>query len=128
MFTVDELLSKRNQKEAFDYLSTKKDSAGSDGIKLSELQEYWTLNGERICREIREGNYYPGTIELFDILKPSGKKRTLSRLNSIDRFITRLLEQKLTRYIEPLFLENSFAYQEGKGVLDIKVGRGFGKI
>lgn len=117
MFTVDELLSKRNQKEAFDYLSTKKDSAGCDGIKLSELQEYWTLNGERICREIREGNYYPGTIELFDILKPSGKKRTLSRLNSIDRFITRLLEQKLTRYIEPLFLENSFAYQEGKGVL-----------
>lgn len=117
MFTLEELLSKKNQSMAFSYLSKKKDGCGKDGMKLSRLQEYWELNKERICQEIGEGIYTPGIVEMYEILKPNGKKRTLSKWNSIDRFITRLLEQKLTRYIEPTFLENSLAYQEGKGVL-----------
>jgi CRISPR-associated endonuclease Cas1 subtype I-B len=33
-----------------------------------------------------------------------------------DKFIVRLLYQKLKRYIEPVFAKNSFAYQEGKGI------------
>ena len=36
----------------------------------------------------------------------------------MDRFITRLLSQKLRRYLEPEFYANSFAYQENKGILD----------
>ena len=45
-----------------------------------------------------------------------GKRRVICSLNAIDRFVARLLAQKLRRYMEPEFCENSFAYQEGKGV------------
>ena len=36
MFTVEELLSKRNQRDAFAHFETKKDGCGPDGMRLSE--------------------------------------------------------------------------------------------
>ena len=118
MFTVEELLSKRNQRDAFQHFETKKDGCGPDGMRLSELKEYWQLNHERIEDEIMAGDYRPGVIKSYEILKGSGRKRTISSINVTDRFITRLLVQKLRRYLEPDFLAGSFAYQEGKGALE----------
>ena len=118
MFTVEELLSKRNQREAFAHFQTKKDGAGADKMLLSELENYWKLNSVRIIEEIKNGSYQPGIIQNYEILNGKGKRRVISNLCVIDRFITRLLAQKLKRYIEPEFLPNSFAYQEGKGVLE----------
>ena len=118
MFTVDELLSKRNQNNAFLHLSTKKEGKGPDGMRLSELSDYWKINHERIEKEIREGIYQPGIIKNYEILQGAGKRRIISGINVLDRFITRLLSQKLKRYFEPEFLENSYAYQEGKGTLE----------
>ena len=42
MFSMDELLSKRNQKAALAHLHTKSDSA--DGMRVSEFEEYWRMN------------------------------------------------------------------------------------
>lgn len=118
MFGVDELFSKRNQRDALGHFLSKKDGQGPDGMSVSELENYWRLNGEQIIQEVRNGSYEPGVIECFEVLGASGKKRAVSNLNVIDRFITRLLSQKLKRYIEPQFQRNSFAYQEGKGVVE----------
>ena len=118
MFGMDELFSKRNQRDAFVHFAAKKDGCGPDGMLVSELENYWKLNGERIIQEVREGAYEPGVVECFEVLGSSGKKRVVSNLNVIDRFITRLLAQKLKRYIEPQFQRNSFAYQEGKGTVE----------
>lgn len=118
MFTIEELLSKRNQREAFLHFQTKKDGAGADKMLLSELENYWKLNSDRIIEEIKNGSYQPGIVQNYEILNGKGKRRVISNLCVIDRFIARLLAQKLKRYIEPEFLPNSFAYQEGKGVLE----------
>lgn len=118
MFSVDELLSKKNQKNAFAHFKTKRDSKGSDGMFLSELEEYWQLNGDRICEEIRNKTYCPCVIENYEIVNLKGKRRIVSNLGIVDRYITRLLSQKLQRYFEVDFLANSCAYQENKGILD----------
>lgn len=118
MFSVNELLSKRNQRDAFVHFSTKKESCGPDKMKLSELQNFWQLNHERIEQEIRKSQYQPGIVHNFEVFNGKGKKRIISNINVIDRFILRLLAQKLKRYLEPEFLSNSFAYQDGKGILD----------
>lgn len=118
MFTVDELLSKRNQRDAFAHFATKKDGCGQDQMRLSELEEYWKLNHEWIEQEIREGTYQPGVIKCYEILNGKGKKRIVSSLNVIDRFVTRLLSQKLKRYMEKDFLPCSYAYQDGKGIAE----------
>lgn len=118
LFTVEELLSKKNQRIAFAHFEMKKNGSGSDGMMLSELEEYWKMNRERITQEIYNGCYQPGIVKVYEILNGRGKRRNISSLNVIDRLITRLLNQKMKRYIEPEFLPNSFAYQDGKGVLE----------
>lgn len=118
MFTLEEVFSKTNQKLAMEHLSTKKDGSGSDGVRLSELEEYWELNKERIYHELEREEYCPGVVKCFEIINNMGKRRVISNLCTTDRFIGRLLAQKLERYFAPDFLPNSFAYQEGKGTLD----------
>ena len=117
MFSIDELLSKRNQRLALEHLETKKDGCGIDGVHISEFKEYWEMNHERIEEEIRNGSYVPGIIMTYEILNGHGKRRIVSSLNVTDRFITRLISQKLKRYMEPMFLQNSYAYQENKGIV-----------
>ena len=118
MFSIEELFSKRNQRDAFLHFSTKKDGVGPDQMRLSELENYWKLNEQRIIQDVKNGTYQPGIIQNHEILNRRGKRRIVSSLCVIDRFLTRLLSQKLKRYLEPEFMENSFAYQEGKGILD----------
>lgn len=114
MFSIEELFSKRNQRDAFLHFSTKKDGVGPDQMRLSELENYWKLNEQRIVQDVKNGTYQPGIIQNHEILNGRGKRRIVSSLCVIDRFLTRLLSQKLKRYLEPEFMENSFAYQEGK--------------
>jgi group II intron reverse transcriptase/maturase len=118
MFSMEEMLSKKNQREAFSFLKNKKDGMGADGMPLSELEDYWKINSERICSELKKGKYTPGIIKCTEIINNRGKRRVISNLCTVDRFITRLLYQKLRRYISPEFLENSYAYQENKGILN----------
>ena len=87
-------------------------------MRLSELENYWKLNEQRIIQDVKNGTYQPGIIQNHEILNRRGKRRIVSSLCVIDRFLTRLLSQKLKRYLVPEFMENSFAYQEGKGILD----------
>ena len=41
MFTIDEMLSKNNQRLAFEHFATKNDGCGPDGMHVSELEKYW---------------------------------------------------------------------------------------
>ena len=116
MLTLDEIFSKSNQLRAMEHLKTKKDGHGPDGMLLSELEEYWQINGDDIFQNIKRGSYQPGVVQIKEYLNRRGKKRSISAINSIDRLVLRLLAQKLREYIEPQFLPHSYAYQEGKGL------------
>lgn len=118
MFTIEELFSKKNQKLALCKLQSKKDSSGSDGVLLSEFEEYWKLNKERILDEIKQGIYTPGVVKCFDVISNTGKQRVVSQFCAQDRFIGRLLAQKLERYLKPDSMLYSYAYQEGKSIID----------
>ncbi len=118
MFSMDELLSKKNQRLAFEHFRTKKDGRGPDEMYLSQLEEYWKINRERIEGELKRGEYQPGIIKMYETVQGQGKRRSIANMNVTDRYITRLLAQKLKRYLEPQFLQNSYAYQDGKGTLD----------
>lgn len=117
MFTMEEVLSDKNQKATFEHFSGKKDGCGLDGMRLSELEEYWKINKERICGELKNREYQPGVILIYEHINKTGKRRNIANLNVLDRFITRLLAQKMNQYITPLFCHDSYAYQDGKGVI-----------
>ena len=63
MFTMEEMLSKRNQREAMTFLQNRKGGFGADGMPLSELENYWKLNEQKISSELKEGSYVPGIIK-----------------------------------------------------------------
>ena len=118
MFSMDELLSKRNKREAMKHLLQKPGSVGADGMSVAEFEEYWKLNETRIEAELRDGSYQPSVVKNYETVNGKGKRRVISNLSVTDRFLTRLLAQKMKRYIEPMFLEYSYAYQDGKGIVD----------
>ncbi len=68
MFTMEELLSKRNQQDAFLHFSAKKDGYDHEGIRLSEFPEYWELNHERIEEELYRCEYKPEFIREFEVI------------------------------------------------------------
>ena len=105
-------MSKRNQREAFNHFSMKR-----MGVALMVCRFLsWRINHEQIEADLLAGNYQLGIVKSYEMIDGRGKRRVICSLNAIDRFAARLLAQKLRRYMEPKFCENSFAYQEGKGV------------
>ena len=68
MFTLEEMLSKRNQALAFQHFKQKKNSSGLDNIPLSGLEDYWNLNQERIKEELLTGTYQPDVIKISFML------------------------------------------------------------
>ncbi len=116
--TVDDIANDENINAALEHLESKHDSCGLDGIKLSELREYWNTNKEVIILAIKEGKYSPGIVSVTEILKPNGKRRTVAKLNSIDRLILRALTQVLSPVIERELPNACFSYRQGRSALD----------
>ena len=69
MLKIDEILSNENQKNALEHFRTKRDGCGLDGMLLSELEEYWKINGECICEQIRKSEYRPGIVLIKEYIK-----------------------------------------------------------
>lgn len=62
MFTIDEMLSKNNQRLAFEHFATKNDGCGPDGMHVSELEKYWRMNHDQIISDLKNQEYQPGII------------------------------------------------------------------
>ena len=114
--TIETVLSQENLLEAMESFEGKRDNCGVDGVKLSELEEYWEANGEKIKKTILQGEYSLGYVKQQEIMNAKGKKRTISLMNTVDRFIYRALMQVLAKEWTPQFSEYSYAYQDHKGI------------
>ncbi len=117
MITIDSVLSKKNLRIAFDHLYAKSGQNSPSGDKQSELQLFWSQNGERISEQIRACIYTLGLINEYEIVNGKGKRRLVTTFTDTDKLITRLLAQKLNQFYGPTFLPNSCAYQENKGIV-----------
>lgn len=102
--------------EALSHLSTKKDTCGIDGLHLSELRDDWNINGARYLSLLRAGKYKPGIVQIYEIINHTGKRRSISSFNSVDRLILRCLATSLEKYYDSIFSACSFAFRPGLGV------------
>lgn len=115
MITLESIFSKKNIKKAVERLGTDKNGASSETY-AEELRNFWELNGTRIVEEIRAETFVPDTVIEYEIINNKGKKRIIAKYSNQDRFITRLITQKLQGFYEVSFLNGSQAYQNGKGI------------
>ena len=93
----ESIFSEKMIDESMKDLEKKRDSCGIDGVFLSELREYWNINGGRIRDSIIKGEYTPGTVREIEIFNYKGKRRTIALYNSIDRLILRCLAQRIQK-------------------------------
>lgn len=115
---IGDVLDEENLKAAMEFLKTKRDSCGADGIMLSNLESYWEMNGRKIRKAILNGTYTLGIVKQEEIVNRKGKRRTISLMNTVDRFVFRALYQKMSELWNSEFSEYSYAYREQKGVVD----------
>ena len=114
--TMEDIFISEQIEEALDHLSTKKDTCGIDGLYLSELRDDWNINGERYLSLLRKGKYKPGIVQIYEIVNYTGKRRSISSFNSIDRLVLRCLATSLEKYYDSIFSSSSFAFRPGLGV------------
>lgn len=113
---IENILSDDNLHEAMQAFDNKTDSCGIDGVRVSELRTFWEANGKKVKQAIYDGSYAPGLIKQYEIVNEKRKKRTISVMNTVDRFIYRALMQEMNKIWEPCFSDNSYAYRENKGI------------
>lgn len=114
--TWEEVFDKENMAMTIQYLLKKKDSCGIDGILISDLPEYWRMNGDSIQEMIRNGEYMPQTVQEFEIIKTNGKRRVIAKFATVDRFLLRLIEQILSPQIEEVLSPYCYAYRSQQGI------------
>ena len=84
MFTIDEMLSKNNQRLALEHFNAKNDGCGPDGMRVSELEKYWQMNRKQIIEDLKNKEYQPGIIQIREYINKTGKRRNIASLNVID--------------------------------------------
>ncbi|MBR1722869.1 MAG: CRISPR-associated endonuclease Cas2 [Treponema sp.] len=115
---LDAILDSQNIENALEFLLEKKDTSGIDGMPLSQLPEYLSLNRDELFSAIRNGTYSPQTVIQFEALGKNGKRRTLSKFSSIDRLILRAVYQCLYEFLAPTFSSRSFVFRKDFGTID----------
>ena len=81
MFSIDDVLSNENQEIALESFRRKRDGAGPDGMRVSELEVYWRANHLVIEESIRKKSYHPGLVRLFEAPTRSGKRRQIASIS-----------------------------------------------
>lgn len=116
MITFESVWSKKNQRQALEKIEDKRGGDKTDSNSADEFRQFWETNSDRIREEIVSMTYQPDLVVEYEIINGKGKKRMVSTYTSTDRFITRLLTQKLMLFYNPLFLNSSHAFQNNKGI------------
>ena len=78
MIAINDIINEKNIEKSMEYLKSKPNSCGCDGMYLSELESYWKKNKSQIIGLIKSGKYKFGTIKQFDALQKNGKIRRIS--------------------------------------------------
>lgn len=118
LITINDILSDTNIASAIEFLKTKANSCGDDGIWLHDLENYWYLNKHALITCIKNNDYTPQLVHEKVIITPSGKHRCISLLSSLDRMLLRAILQVIRIPFEKHFSNYSYAYQTGKGIDD----------
>ncbi len=112
---IHDILSEENIALAMEHLQSRRDSCGGDGVNLSELQEYWELNGKKITELILDRNYEPGLVVKKEIVSTHGKPREIALINSVDRLLLRAMAQKISPFVDDLLSDSVYAYRPDRG-------------
>jgi RNA-directed DNA polymerase len=91
-------------------------AAGVDAVSLQVFEERLHENLKELSRSLLSGAYQPLPARFVTITKDDGKERELAILTVRDRVAQRAVLDAIEPLIEPLLLDCSFAFRQGRNV------------
>lgn len=114
MELIERILQDRNIDEAIKNVKRNKGAAGVDGMKVDELDVYFTLHRQKLKTQIREGKYRPSPVRRVYIPKTNGKKRPLGIPTVTDRVVQQMTAQILSLGYDKYFSDYSYGFRPNR--------------
>jgi len=111
---LDAILNVNNMFDAVKRVVSNKGSAGIDGMKVEELNDYLIKNYLKLSESIRGGWYKPSPVKRVEIPKPDGGIRLLGVPTVIDRMVQQAMVQMLQPIFEKTFSDSSFGFRPNR--------------
>lgn len=108
---MDQILSEKNMKMAYQKVKSNKGVAGIDKISVAEIDEYLKENWTDIKEKILKRKYRPQPVLRVEIPKGNGGVRNLGIPTVVDRMIEQAVAQVLTPIFEEQFSEYSYGFR-----------------
>lgn len=111
---MENVLEEKNLRRAMQCVIKRKGCAGTDGMQVYELQEFWEKHGEIIKEMLRVGTYIPAPAKRgFISKKGKNQKRKLAIPTVLDRMIQNAILLVLLEEYDKVFHPNSFGFRKG---------------
>lgn len=111
---IEQVVHPYNLQKALRQVIVNKGNAGVDGMKVTELTDYFRKEKDTIIRSMKDENYSPQAILGVEIPKGNGKTRLLGVPTVKDRLLQQAVSQVLMQQWEMDFNENSFGFRPNK--------------
>ena len=118
MELIEVILSDENLEEAIRRVKRNRGAAGVDGMKISELDEYFSKHKEIIKQQIRNMQYRPKPVRRVYIPKPNGKQRPLGIPSVADRVVQQAAAQVLSGIYDSTFSDHSYGFRPNRSAHD----------
>lgn len=112
---MSKICSLNNLRRAYKQVKRNKGSAGTDGMTVDDMHEYFKTHIERLRRELLEGSYRPQPVRGVKIPKAGGGERQLGIPTIVDRVIQQAISQILEEIYDPTFSNSSYGFRRNKG-------------
>jgi group II intron reverse transcriptase/maturase len=103
-----------NLSKAYQRVLSNGGSAGVDGMRVEELQEWLGNHLTELGKQLLSGSYEPQPVRGVQIPKPNGGKRLLGIPTVKDRLVQQAMHQVLSVSYERIFSANSYGFRAGK--------------
>lgn len=111
---MEQIASPLNLSKAYQRVKSNGGSAGVDGMRVEELQEWLGNNLNQLQSHLLSGTYEPQAVRGVEIPKPGGGQRQLGIPTVIDRLVQQAIHQVLSVRYERIFSENSYGFRPHK--------------
>lgn len=111
---MERVVASGNMRLALKRVVQNRGSAGVDGLRVTELNDWLQVHWPRVKQVLLAGEYLPQAVRRVDIPKPQGGVRTLGVPTAVDRLIQQALHQVMQPIFEPTFSASSYGFRPGR--------------
>jgi RNA-directed DNA polymerase len=108
------ILEEQTMRRAWKKIKANKGSAGIDGIRIEEFENYFETLWPELKGKLERGEYQPQPVRRMEIGKPDGGKRQLGIPTVLDRVIQQAMLEVLQPIWEQRFHKHSYGFRPGK--------------